>query len=189
MNIHHTIKQRRSVFPGKYTQGSILEEHMEQILDAARWAPTHKKTEPWRYKVVSGEGLKRLGSFMGEEHARFKGNSTSLKSKKFIEKMQRASAIILIFMNRDKKERIPEWEEIAAVSMSVQNMWLTASSLGYGAYWSSPKSYADMNRMKELGIEENDQFLGFLYLGTRMDEEKKELPKRKSIEEFVKFID
>ena len=28
-------------------------------------------------------------------------------------------------MKRDLKESVPEWEEIAATAMAVQNMWLT----------------------------------------------------------------
>ena len=28
-------------------------------------------------------------------------------------------------MTKDESNRVPEWEEIAAVSMAVQNMWLS----------------------------------------------------------------
>ena len=42
-------------------------------------------------------------------------------------------------MQRDPNESIPEWEEIASVSMSVQNMWLMATNLNIGGYWSSTK--------------------------------------------------
>jgi nitroreductase len=34
---------------------------------------------------------------------------------------------------------VPEWEEIAAVSMAVQNMYLTCTANNIGCYWSSPK--------------------------------------------------
>ena len=45
-------------------------------------------------------------------------------------------------MQRDPGERIPEWEELASVACAVQNMWLSATSYGIGAYWSSPKVYS-----------------------------------------------
>ena len=38
-------------------------------------------------------------------------------------------------MKRDKS--LPKMEEVAAVSMAVQNMWLTATAHGVGCYWST----------------------------------------------------
>ena len=34
-------------------------------------------------------------------------------------------------------EKLPEWEEICAVAMSVQNMHLAAEAMGIGGFWSS----------------------------------------------------
>jgi nitroreductase len=58
--------------------GAPLERwQLEAILDAARWAPTHKKTEPWRFVVLTGgakaefEGLtKRLVAERAPEEKR-----------------------------------------------------------------------------------------------------------------------
>jgi nitroreductase len=33
---------------------------------------------------------------------------------------------------------VPEWEEIAATAMAVQNMYLTCTANNVGCYWSSP---------------------------------------------------
>ena len=66
-------------------------------------------------------------------------------------------------MNRDIAESIPEWEEIAATSIAVQNMWLSCTSRDIGCYWSSP-SYAK-NLKKFLGLNKNEKCLGFFYLG------------------------
>ncbi|BAO56012.1 nitroreductase family protein [Nonlabens marinus] len=181
------IQQRRSIFPKDYTGDAVSSEHMDQILEAARWAPTHKKTQPWKYKVFQGNGLKQLGDFMTAQFVKDSGKAESFKSRKLAEKMQQSSAVVLIFLNRQIKESLPEWEEVAAVSMSVQNMWLTAHDLGYGCYWSSPKSFAKMQEFEAIDLESNDQFLGFLYIGT-VDSQPEELPKRKSVEEFVQFI-
>ncbi|KQC33428.1 nitroreductase [Nonlabens sp. YIK11] len=183
-----TLQQRRSRFPAEYTGEPIAEEHLNEILEAARWAPNHKKTQPWKYKVVRGAGLQKLSVFMGEQFEKSTGKSGSMKTKKMAEKMQQSSTIILIFLHRDKKESIPEWEEVAAVSMSVQNMWLMTHQLGYGAYWSSPKSFANMNEFEAIETSPNDQFLGFFYMGT-VANQPTDLPKRKSIEEFTEFID
>ena len=35
-------------------------ETIEQLLEAANWAPTHGKTEPWRWVVLSEDGLQDM---------------------------------------------------------------------------------------------------------------------------------
>ena len=66
-------------------------------------------------------------------------------------------------MHRDPLLRIPEWEEIASVSMAVQNMWLTATSLKIGAFWSTPSYIKHMN--EHISLNHNEKCLGIFYLG------------------------
>ncbi|AZQ44119.1 nitroreductase family protein [Nonlabens ponticola] len=183
-----SIKQRRSIFPASYTGEPIAIRDLNQILEAGRWAPNHKKTEPWRYVVITGDARVRLSEFMTSQKAISKGKPKSFKIKRLKEKFKKSTAIILIFMHRDPKERIPEWEEIAAVSMSVQNMWLTAHDLGHGCYWSSPKKGVDMSQFDGVPATQHDSFLGFLYLG-KVDEQPSDLPDRKSLDEVVTFLE
>ncbi|EAS19268.1 putative nitroreductase [Flavobacteria bacterium BBFL7] len=180
------IKTRRSVFPAQYTGEIIPREDILKILDSARWAPNHRKTEPWRYQILTGKALESLGNFMATSYLKVEGHK-KFKLKKLQENPTKASAVILIFMHRDKEESVPEWEEIAAVSMSVQNMWLTSHDMRYGAYWSSPKPFADIKDLEGIQVADNEQFLGFFYLGTYPYEEQ-ELPQRKPVEEIATFI-
>lgn len=182
------IQSRRSVFPAQYTGEEIPNTDLIKILESARWAPNHRKTEPWRYKVLTGDAIDHLGDFMCEQFEENTGKPISFKLKKLKEKLAVTSAMILIFMHRDEKESVPEWEEIAAVSMSVQNMWLTTHDLGYGCYWSSPKDFVDMSKYDRIQTHEQEKFLGFFYLGTYSNQHEMELPQRKTIEEFVQFI-
>ncbi len=66
-------------------------------------------------------------------------------------------------MQRDEQESIPEWEEIAATAMAVQNMWLVCSEMGVGCYWSSPSQIKFMNEFFKLNTGE--KCLGLLYMG------------------------
>ncbi len=184
--LQEIIRSRRSVFPANYTGETIPEKDFSRILDSARWAPNHRKTEPWRYKVITGTALSRFADFMSTAYSKVEGHK-KFKLKKFQENPLKSSAVILIFLHRDEKESVPEWEEIAAVSMSVQNMWLTTHDLGYGCYWSSPKPFADMSKFEGIKVEKNEKFLGFFYLGT-YDKEIHELPERKPIETIAQFI-
>ena len=157
------IKQRRSVFPVQYNGKPIPREAIEMVLEAANWAPTHKKTEPWRFKVVQGEALKRLGEFMAAVYEESEERPKQMKLKKLRENPQKAGAIIVICMQRNQKDLLPEWEEIAATAMAVQNMWLCCTELGIGSYWSSPGIISQMHRFFEL--EEGERCLGLFYMG------------------------
>lgn len=149
--------------PAQYNSTPIGEFQLQQILEAANWAPTHKRTEPWRFKVMQGDALAKLGLFLAE---RFKETATTFSEFKYRQMQEnptKAGAIIAICMQRDPKESLPEWEEVAAVSMAVQNMWLTATALGVGAYWSSPPLIKFMDGFFDM--EEGESCLGFFYMG------------------------
>ena len=45
--------ERRTIMPKEFISGSqISEEDLNMILEAANWAPTHQKNEPWRYSIL-----------------------------------------------------------------------------------------------------------------------------------------
>ncbi len=54
------IRNRRSIFPWQYIDKPIKKNDLDKILEAANWAPTHKKTEPWRFKVMQGNSKKKI---------------------------------------------------------------------------------------------------------------------------------
>ena len=66
--IEEIIRNRRSVFPAQYNSDEIAKETIIKILEAANWAPTHKKTEPWRFKVMRDEKLVQLGQFLADKY-------------------------------------------------------------------------------------------------------------------------
>ncbi|MFT6809819.1 MAG: nitroreductase, partial [Saprospiraceae bacterium] len=74
-----------------------------------------------------------------------------------------SSHIIAICVQRDGQDRVPQWEEEAAVACAVQNLWLSASSLGMGGYWSTPKYLEVLKEFLELS--EGEYCVGLFYLG------------------------
>jgi len=159
------IESRRSIYPHMYTEERIADDLVGQILESARWAPTHKHTEPWMFKVFAGESRERLGNFLAEEYKK------KMPPEKFLERKYlkaktnplRSSHVIAICMQRDPLESIPEWEEIASVAMAVQNMWLSSHALGLACYWSSPATIVDNKDF--LNLKEGQRCLGLLYMG------------------------
>ncbi len=161
--IYDLIEKRRAVFPAQYNNRPIADKEIQTILEAANWAPTHKRTEPWRFKVVKKEAKTRLGEFMAEAYLKYTPDPKKLKVKKIGEKVHQSDTIIAICMQRDPEERLPEWEEIAATAMAVQNMWLVCTELGIGCYWSSPSLIKYMDGF--FHFKEGEKCLGFLYMG------------------------
>ncbi|MDG2372068.1 MAG: nitroreductase [Flavobacteriaceae bacterium] len=163
MKLFNIIKNRRSIMPNQFNDDPIEENHLNKILEASNWAPTHKKTEPWRFKVFKNDSKEKLGNFLADKYKQRAENFSKYKYVRIKEKLTKSSVVIAICMQRDLKESVPEWEEIASVSMSVQNMWLMASSLGIGSYWSSPSL---MNHLGDhISLLEGEKCLGFFYMG------------------------
>ena len=163
--IDQVIRNRRSIFPNTYIDREISVKTIKEILDCAIYAPTHRLTQPWRFKVMRGNALQRLSDYLGkyyEEHTPA-DNFSPMKLEKTRKKPLQSSCVIAICMQRDPKESVPEWEEIASVAMAVQNMWLAASAREIGAYWSSPIAALKADEFLALGTGE--KCLGLFYMG------------------------
>jgi nitroreductase len=161
--IFDLIKKRRAVFPAQYNDKPISKKDLLRILEAANWAPTHKKTEPWRFKVLTEASKESLGYFLSAKYQETDPSPKQIKINKLRDNPKKAAAVIAICMQRDPKESLPEWEEIAATAMAVQNMWLCCASLGIGGYWSSPGLIRYMDEFFPLA--EGEKCLGFFYMG------------------------
>lgn len=162
--ITELIRNRRSVFPDQYNGKPISKDTIEQLLEAANWAPSHKKTEPWRFKVLlEQESREQLGEFLKNTYLETNPKPQQFTANKLYNNPVKSAAVIAICMQRDPKESLPEWEEVAAVAMAVQNMWLSCAEIGIGAYWSSPGIISKMGDFFEL--QPGERCLGFFYMG------------------------
>ncbi|MCX2762665.1 nitroreductase family protein [Aquimarina muelleri] len=187
-DINEIIKNRRSVFPAQYNDKPVSDAFIKLVLENANQAPTHRLTQPWRFKVLQGDAKDRLGVFLSNTYTDITSNQdfSPFKFNKIIKNCKSSSVIIAICMQRDLKERVPEWEEIASTAMAVQNMWLTCSANGIGCYWSSPKLIEYMDGFFD--FEEGERCLGFFYLGNH-DKDIELVSKREPIESKVDWLD
>jgi nitroreductase len=188
-DISRLIRSRRSVYPPQYTGEIIDQRVIEEIIENANWAPTHKRTEPWRFVVFSGSGLKTLAEFMAglyKDVTTQNGTFNEHKHQQLSTKPLKASHIISIGMKRDEKEQLPEVEEIESVACAVQNMCLTATAHGIGCYWGSGGITYFEQAKPFFGLGIKDRLLGFLYMGVP----RKDLPdgKRKPIADKVRWV-
>jgi nitroreductase len=188
--VNQIIKTRRSVFPKDYLHGERVDDRIvNQMLENASWAPTHKLTEPWRFVVFTKDGLMKLATFQAGCYKQVTERDGSYREERYQNlktKPMKSSHIIAIGMKRDAEKRIPEVEELGAVFCAIQNMYLTATAYGIGCYLSTGGvTYFD--EAKEFfGWGKEDRLIGFLNLGVINSQPT--AGKRKPIEEKVKWI-
>lgn len=188
-DVNHLLQNRRSVFPRDYAGEKVDDAIIHQMLANANWAPTHKFTEPWRFIVYTGEGLKKLGQIQAsvyEKKTKSDGTFDESKYNNLLNKPLESSHIIVVYMKRDLIKGIPEVEEIGAVFCAVQNMHLTAAAYGVGAYLSTGgiTFYKEANEAFGLAVE--DKLLGFFHVG--MPKERLYVSRRNPVEDKVTWV-
>lgn len=187
--VNKLIRERRSFFQGDYTGERVDDSIIEQMLENANWAPTHKFTEPWRFIVFTGEGLKKLAETQAEFYKEYTTNDNSFKEERYqnlLKKPMLSSHIIVVGMKRDEKKSVPEIEEMGAVFCAVQNIYLTATAYGVGCYLSTGGITYFEGAQEVLGFDRDDKLIGFMHVG--IPKAVIHTGKRKAIEEKVAWI-
>lgn len=179
IELSKVIHKRRSIFPATYTGESVDDDLICQILENANQAPSHRHTEPWRFHVITGAALKSLADFF---QATYKEQMTGdqfkeRKYKKLKANPIKSSHVIILNMQRDPEESVPEWEEIAAVSCAIQNIYLSVTAAGLGGYWSSPKMMIE-HMHHHIDLAEGERCLGFFYIGVPIEDLKLSVVKK-----------
>jgi nitroreductase len=158
------------------------------MLENANWAPTHYLTEPWRFTVFTGEGLKQFATFQAELYKQEAAEKfDQSKYDKLLANPLKASHIIAIGLKRHAMDKLPEIEEVCAVASAVQNMQLTASAYGVGCYWTTGGVTFYESAKPFLNLEAADKLLGFLYVAYAKEGATTE-GRRKPIDEKVKWV-
>jgi nitroreductase len=183
------IRSRRSVFIKDYTGEKVDDSIVRQMLENANWAPTHKLTEPWRFTVFTGDGLKRLADFQSDCYKKVTVVRGNFDEKKYLglkTKPLECSHIVAVGMKRDEKKSLPEWEEMGAVFCSVENIYLTATAYEVGCYLSTGGITNFEEAKSFFGLSNEDKLLGFIHIG--IPKKSVSTGMRKPVEEKVKWI-
>lgn len=185
--INTLIRTRRSTFIPQFAPGrAIPDSTVWQLLENANWAPSHKRTESWRFTVFTGAGLQKLADFQAELYKQTAGPKFSEgKYEKLRDSPLQCSHVIAIGMKR-VDPGLPEIEEVEAVACAVQNLALSAHAYGLGGFWSSGGITYTEAAKAFFGLAPEDKLLGFFNLGYP----KTNLPdgKRGPVQEKVRWV-
>ncbi len=165
--ITELIRERRTIYPEQFSDRKVHKEQVELMLNNAQWAPTHGNTQPWRFKVFMEEGRTQLSDFLSQTYLKLtpKEKQSDAKLAKLLTRPLKSSVVIAICMNRQESESIAELEEIEAVACAIQNMHLTCTAYGLGAFWATPKLIYTSEMNDFLKIGEKDKCIGLFYIG------------------------
>lgn len=141
-------------------------QELETLFAAAVRAPDHCRLRPWRFIVMDGDGRARLGDIFAEALKQREPEATEAMQEKARGKPLRAPMVIVVIAKTQEHPKVPKVEQILSAGAAAQNIMLAAHAMGYAGIWRSGSPCFDPNVKAALGAEEEDQIVGFLYLGT-----------------------
>ena len=162
MDVEQAIRTRRT--HKAYGADPVDRETLLELFDLARWAPNHHLTNPWRFRVLGPQALERLKAADTPESA---------------SKLDRAPTLVVVSALGDEEDR----DATAAAAYAVL---LAAHGRGLATYWRTPAVLTTAEGRAAVGVEEGEQVLGLLHLGTPRQEQR--IPERAPVEDVATFL-
>ena len=145
MNIKECIRIRSS--QRKYLTQPLSMETIYDILDAARYAPSPKNRQPWRFAILKGKSKKDFVERCRENYSNSENNIEYLmKGEEFTESytfdiIEQAPVLILIFnvfpseISFKKNNITFDYCNMQSIGAAIENMLLRATELKVGSLW------------------------------------------------------
>lgn len=168
---------RSSVHPRLVSAPAPSEADLDLIFRAAMAAPDHGALRPWRFLIIEGDGLVRLGQLFREAHRQREPNAPEEALQTSAEKALRAPMVIATYVHLTDDPKVPHDEQRIACGCALQQMLLAADALGYGAtVLSGPAMHSDVVH-EGLSLAANEELIGLLYIGTPKPDARKIKPR------------
>lgn len=168
--LYGAILHRRSMGLSRLKPDAVDRGLIEQMLEAANWAPSHGDTEPWRFSVFMGEGRAALADLFEQAQQEDAARNPDHRPREGARKRAFAAPVwISIGMVPGRKADgsllMSTEEELMAVACAVQNLHLMASALDLAGMWHSKGPSVHPAVARGLGLEAPDRLLGFFMCG------------------------
>ena len=169
---------------------SLVEPHpskkeMDIVYKAALRAPDHAWLRTSSFIEVKGESLNKLSNIFVNY-----GKSVPNISDEVLDKYKNApyrAPMIIILVNTFKEHpKVPAIEQKLSTATAAQNIMLALNAMKYSCIWRTGKMAFNELIQKELGLDNNQEILGYLYIGTESGEKKK-IPNL-DIDDFVSYL-
>jgi nitroreductase len=148
----------------------VPRETLLELLEVARFAPTHHMTQPWRFRVLGPETLAVLKDVAGEKEAA---------------KLERAPTLVLASAALTG-DLVQDEEDVCATAAAIQLVLLAATERGIASYWRTPTVLRTPPGRRAVGLPDGERMLGVLNFGSP---EREPAPReREPVESYVRFL-
>tara|TARA_B100000989_G_C19346406_1_gene387187 strand:- start:136 stop:687 length:552 start_codon:yes stop_codon:yes gene_type:complete len=160
-------------------------EEMKLVYKAALRAPDHAWLRPSSFIEVKDDGLDKLSKIFFNY-----GESSADISDEIAEKYKNApyrAPMIIILVNSFKEHpKVPEIEQKLSTATAAQNIMLALNAMKYSCMWRTGKLAFNKSVQKSIGLKDNQEILGYIYVGTETGK-KKRIPSL-DIDQFVTYL-
>ncbi len=178
MNAHIDFLLERNSAP-RLTEPAPDANALNVMLKSAFRVPDHAGLRPVRFISIENHRLGALGDVF--EQALINRNPEASESQRERARKSpfRAPMIVVVVSKITEHPKVPAEEQRLSAGCSAYAMLLAAEALGYAGIWRTGDASRDPFIAKALDMKENEEVVGFLYIGTRTGEPKgldKKLP-------------
>jgi nitroreductase len=149
VDVETVIRSRRT--HKQFGPEPIDEPVVRELLDLARFAPNHKLTQPWRFRLLGPETRKRLSEAVGEKEAM---------------KLRRAPTLVLATAALSG-DPLTDEEDLHAAACAVYAVLLGATARGLASYWRTPAALREPAVRDLLGLADTERVVGLIHLGPK----------------------
>ncbi|MEE2689341.1 MAG: nitroreductase [Pseudomonadota bacterium] len=167
MNMINSLISRVSVPPRLLGDPAPAGVDLDEIMSAAMSTPDHGALTPWRFITIQGEARAKLGEvFVDALKKRDPKTDDAAIEKERNRPMRSPMIVVAVAKIDDTVANVPPIEQVVATGIAAYNLIVAAQAKGYGGILLTGKNAQDPNVKAALGLEETDEIVSFVYLGT-----------------------
>lgn len=148
------------------TQPAPDGQTLHDICRCALRAPDHSLLRPWRYLIIEGEGLQRLGELFRTATLSDDPAASEASLQRAVAMPQRAPMIIVGISTNQPSDKVPVLEQQISCGIGMGYLLLALQAKGFGGIWRTGAMAEHPVVKAGLGIAGHETLLGFLYVGT-----------------------
>lgn len=171
------LKSRHSTPANQLIEPAPTEEQLHDILSAAMAAPDHGRLQPYRFLRIEGDARHELSEVFCKAVKQRDPEVSDEYLKKQANKPLRSPMIIVVIATLTDHPKVPRLEQLLCAGAAAHGILLAAEALGFGGIWLSGDNAYDNTVKQALGVGDNEEIIGFVYLGTK----KNQMPPRQPV--------
>ena len=171
MELEEAIRGRRT--HKAYASEPLDRATLDELFELARWAPNHRLTNPWRFRVVGAQTLERLKEASADPVA--------------AAKLDRAPTLVVVSATQTQDDPVDNEEDLLATAAAAYAVLLAAHARGLAGYWRTPGVLRTDEGRAAVQLPDGERVIGLLHLGHPRQVPR--VPERASLQDVMTYLD